>query len=145
MDVELGAVDEVAFFHRQDLKPQVHQKDLFGVVLQLYFLLQPLLNVIDFHQLSHFNILPPGVQLHVPQLEGLRSLAFLYIENIEIVLHSPRDLEQFFVRGLLDFLAYFASQLLFFNHVHFNYVPVEHCENRVADEANVLAFVAGLY
>jgi hypothetical protein len=129
LDVEFGAIDKVALFDCQYLEPQVHQKYLFGVVLQLYLLLKTLLDIVHFHQLRHFDILPLGVQLHVPQFEGFRSLAFLYVKYVQIVFHRSRHLEQFFVFRLLYFFAHCPPQLVLFNHVHFNDVPVEHCQH----------------
>lgn len=71
LNVQKGTVDDVSFLDSQNLESQVHQENLPWEILQLHSFLQTFLNVIDFHQFSHFNLLTSQMHLHVPKLEGL--------------------------------------------------------------------------
>lgn len=56
MDVKIGAIDDVAFLNSQNFESQVHQENLFGKVLELDFLLKAFFNIVNFHQIGHFDV-----------------------------------------------------------------------------------------
>lgn len=118
---------------------EVHEDDVFGVVLDAEFALGVVHDVVDAVEGPGLDLLGPEVDLQAPEDEALLLLFGLLEEDVYHIIDCRRNSQQFFIPthrvGLIEFLFY---KLQVFDGVDFKAAGVKYPEKGVFQKTHEL-------